>query len=128
MNALNKYGPLTARVLISLIFVVSGVLKIFFFNNTLQYMQSVNIPFVTFGLVIAIIIEIFGGVSLIFGLKIKWVAWVLIGYTIILTLIFHTNFADQTQMVAFLRNLAIIGGLILISIHGPGPFSLDKKR
>ena len=128
MINLNKYGPLTARVLISLIFLISGVLKLFFFGNTLQYMQSFNIPFVTFALVVAIIIEIGGGFSLLLGLKAKWGAWILIPYTIILTLIFHLNLTDQLQMVAFLRNLAIIGGLILISMYGPGKFSLDKKK
>jgi len=128
MDNLNKYGPLTARVLISLIFIILGFGKIMAFNGTVQFMQSAGIPLASFALVIAIIIEIGGGFSLLLGLKAKWGAWVLIPYTIILTLIFHLNLTDQLQMIAFLRNLAIIGGLILIAIHGPGKFSLDKNK
>jgi len=126
MKGVNKYGPLTARVFISLIFITAGLGKIMGFDGALQYMQSAGIPFAAFGLVIAIILEIGGGLSLILGLKTKWGASILIFYTIILTLIFHLDFPDQ--MVAFFKNLAIIGGLILISIHGPGPFSLDRKK
>ena len=129
MDVLNKYGPLTARVLLSLLFIMSGFGKIMAFNGTAQFMQSVGIPLTSFALIIAIIIEIGGGVFILLGLKTKWTAWILIGYTIIATLIFHVPYlSDQNQMVNLLKNLGIIGGFILLAIHGPGPFSLDKNR
>lgn len=128
MEGVSKYSGVIARVLISLIFIISGFGKITDFNGALGYMQAFNVPFITFALVIAIAIELLGGISLILGLKIKWGAGALIIYTAIITLIFHTNLADQTQMIQFLKNLAIIGGLILIVNYGPGRFSLDKNK
>ena len=128
MEGVRKYSPVIGRVLIALIFVLSGLGKIMNFDGTLGFMQSVGIPFTAFALVIVIAIELLGGIFLILGLKTKWVAGTLIIYTAIAALIFHTNFADQNQMAHFMKNLAIIGGLILIANYGPGPFSLDKKR
>ena len=129
MDALNRYGPLTARILLSLLFIISGFGKIMAFNGTVQFMQSVGIPLTSFALIMVIIIEIGGGLSILLGLKTKWTAWILIGYTIIATLIFHVPYlSDQNQMVNLLKNLGIIGGFILLAIHGPGPFSLDKNR
>jgi len=99
------------------------------FNGTVQFIQSVGLPLASFVTIMAIIIEIGGGLAILLGLKTKWVAWVLIGYTIIATLIFHAPYiSDQNQMVNLLKNLGIIGGFVLLAIHGPGPFSLDKNR
>ena len=128
MEGVRKYSPVIGRVLIALIFVLSGLGKIMNFDGTLGFMQSVGIPFTAFALVIVIAIELLGGIFLILGLKTKWVAGTLIIYTAIAALIFHTNFADQNQMAHFMKNLAIIGGLILIANYGPGRFSLDKNK
>ena len=128
MEGVRKYSPVIGRVLIALIFILFGFGKITDFGSNLGYMQAFNVPFATFVLVIAIAVELLGGISLILGLKTKWGAGALIIYTAIITLIFHTNLADQTQLIQFMKNLAIIGGLILIANYGPGPFSLDKKR
>lgn len=128
MKGVRKYSPVIGRVLIALIFVLSGFGKIMNFNGTLGFMQSVGIPFTAFALVIVIAIELLGGIFLILGLKTKWVTGILIIYTAIAALIFHTNFADQNQMAHFMKNLAIIGGLILIANYGPGRFSLDKNK
>ena len=99
------------------------------FNGTVQFMQSVGIPLTSFALIMVIIIEIGGGLSILLGLKTKWAAYTLILYTILATLIFHVPYlSDQNQMVNLLKNLGIIGGFILLAIHGPGPFSLDKNR
>ncbi|MCH8945660.1 MAG: DoxX family protein [Nanoarchaeota archaeon] len=128
MEGVRKYSPVIGRVLIALIFILFGFAKITDFSSNLGYMQAFNVPFTAFVLVIAIAIELLGGLSLVLGLKTKWGAGALIIYTAIITLIFHTNLADQTQLIQFMKNLAIIGGLILIANYGPGPFSLDKKR
>jgi len=128
MKGVKKYSPVIGRILISLIFILSGFGKITDFSGALGYMQAFNVPFTTFALIIAMVIELLGGLSLLLGLKTKWGAWTLVIYTALITLIFHTNLADQTQMAQFLKNLAIIGGLILIANYGPGQFSLDKNK
>ncbi|MCH8325828.1 MAG: DoxX family protein [Bacteroidetes bacterium] len=81
MKGVRKYSPVIGRVLIALIFVLSGFGKIMNFDGTLGFMQSVGIPFTAFALVIVIAIELLGGISLILGLKTKWVAGTLIIYT-----------------------------------------------
>ena len=128
MEGVKKYSQLIGRVLIALIFILFGFTKITNFGSNLGYMQAFNVPFTTFVLVIAIAIELLGGISLALGLKTKWGAGALIIYTAIITLIFHTNLSDQTQLIQFMKNLAIIGGLILIANYGPGPYSFDKKK
>lgn len=126
IDSINNYAPLISRVLISILFIVSGFFKIIAFQSTKGFMASAGFPVAGLFLVLAIIFEIGGGFSLLLGFYSKIGAWALILFTIIATLIFHLNFSDQVQMTSFLKNLAIIGGLLLIANHGPGHFSLTK--
>lgn len=128
MNLIYKYGPLVSRIFISAIFLFSGVNKIRNFQGTKQYMSTAGIPVTAFFLVIAIILEIAGGLSILVGFKAKIGAFLLIIFIIPTTLIFHTNFPDQVQMIMFMKNLAILGGLISVAVYGSGSISLDKAN
>jgi len=124
---MDSVRSLVGRILVAAIFLIAGLSKIGDFSGTSQFMASKGIPLTDIALVIAILIEILGGVSLILGYKAKWGAWILFAFMIPATLIFHTNFSDQNQMIHFLKNLAIMGGLLYITAYGAGPFSLDGK-
>ena len=63
----------------------------------------------------------------IVGFKTQWVAYALAGFTLLTGIIFHSNFADQMQMILFMKNVSIAGGLLLLSVHGAGVLSLDRK-
>jgi putative oxidoreductase len=119
--------PLIARILLCLVFLKAGIGKIMNPAGTMQYMSAHGMPLVSLLLVGAIFIEIFGSLSILLGFKARLGAILLVIFLVPTTLIFHANFADQMQMTMFLKNSAIIGGLLMIAYFGPGPLSLDRK-
>lgn len=121
-----------ARFLVAVIFLLSGVGKLFGFAQTSQMMQSVGFPAPSFFLVCAIAIELVGGFLLLIGYKTRWAALALIVFMIAATLIFHVpGIADpvkgQDQMIQTLKNLAILGALIKFFADGAGAFALDNR-
>ena len=121
-------GSLLSRLLISAIFIYAGLGKIFDPTSTMGYMKSTGMPAVRFFLVMAIIFELAGGISVLIGYKARLGALGLIVFLIPVTLIFHNNFSDQTQLIMFMKNMAILGALIAIVINGSGGMSLDGRK
>lgn len=119
--------PLIARILLSAIFLRSGIGKIIGFAGTQQSMASAGIPLTGLFLFGAIVFELVGGISVLLGYKARWGAIVLIIFLIPATLIFHTDFADSMQVGQFMKNLAILGGLLMVVAYGPGSISLDAR-
>jgi putative oxidoreductase len=124
---MEKYIPLIARAFLAAIFLKSGFDKITGFSGTQQFMASKGLPLTALLLVAAIILELAGGLSVLLGYKARWGAIALIIFMIPATLIFHTNFAESMQVIAFMKNLAIIGGLLMVYYIGSGPISLDEQ-
>ena len=124
---MHRYLPLLGRILLGLIFVMSGANKITGFDGTQQYMAAQGMPATAFFLTGAIAVEILGGLSVILGYRGRLGAAALILFLIPATLIFHTDFSDQTQMIMFLKNLSIMGGLLLVTAYGTGPLSLSAQ-
>ena len=123
---MEKFTDLAARILLGLIFVVAGFGKLGAgYAGTAGYMDSMGVPGGLLPLVIAV--EILGGVMIILGLKIKWAAIALAGFTLLAGILFHANLADQMQSILFMKNLAISGGLLLLVNHGAGELSIDNK-
>lgn len=123
----KAYLGLIGRTLIGFIFLMSGISKISDSEGTQQYMTTMGITTATTVLYAgAIVLEIAGGLSLVLGIWAKWGAAALIGFMIPATLIFHTNFGDQNQIIHFLKNLAITGGLLYVAIYGSGRLSADQ--
>jgi putative oxidoreductase len=127
---MQKYLPLVARTLVAAIFVRSGITKILGFAGTWGYMAANGIPqTMTLPLLIlTIIVEIIGGLCVFLGFKARWGALALFLFLIPATLIFHTNFADQIQTIQFFKNLAIMGGLLMVCAYGSGSLSLERDR
>jgi putative oxidoreductase len=127
---MQKYLPLVARTLVAAIFVRSGITKILGFAGTRGYMAANGIPqTMTLPLLIlTIIVEIIGGLCVFLGFKARWGALALFLFLIPATLIFHTNFADQIQTIQFFKNLAIMGGLLMVCAYGSGSLSLERDR
>lgn len=122
----KAYGSLIGRVLLGLIFVMSGINKIADPDGTQQYMSAMGITTATAFLYAgAVLLEVAGGLALLLGVWAKWGATALIGFMIPATLIFHSNFDDQNQIIHFLKNLAIIGGLLYVAMYGSGRLSID---
>jgi len=88
-------------------------------------MRSMGVPDALLPLVIGL--EIAGGIMLITGFKVKWAAYALAGFTLIAGVIFHSDFADQMQMILFMKNMSVAGGLMLLTVYGSGKLSIDAK-
>ena len=124
----HRYSMLVGRILIAAIFIMSGIGKITDPQGTQQYMQAMGMTWATTLFYLgAIVIEIGGGLSLLLGYWTRAGAIALILFMIPTTLLFHTNFADQNQMIHFLKNLAMFGGLFYVAAYGAGPLSLDAR-
>lgn len=131
MNFVNRYFPLIGRILLSSIFLSSGMNKIFSWDQTAHYMTSKGFPLVSLFLFGAIALEVFGGLSVLLGFKAKLGAVLLILFIIPATIIFHNfwiyeGIEQQGQIIMFMKNLAIMGGLFGLISNGSGPFSLDN--
>jgi putative oxidoreductase len=123
-----RYAPLIGRLLLATIFLMSGMNKIMNADGTQQYMMAMGMTWATTLFYLgAIALELGGGLSVLLGYWTRLGAWALILFMIPTTLIFHTNFGDQNQMIHFLKNLAMIGGLLYVATFGPGPISLDAR-
>ncbi|MGH8719488.1 MAG: DoxX family protein [Burkholderiales bacterium] len=129
---MNALLPLVGRILLALIFVISGFKKIGGFEQTAGYMATKGLPYVEPLLVLTILIELGGGMLLILGWKARWAAAAIFLFIIPVTIIFHPFWAvDAAQMQAqfnnFFKNLCIMGGMLYIIAYGAGAFSLDKR-
>lgn len=130
MNALNSFGPLAARILIALIFVMSGFGKITGFEGTVGYIASKGLPMSELLAIGAITIELGGGIMLIVGWNARWAAAAIFVFTAMAALFFHNFWAvppdeAQNQMINFMKNISMMGGLLYVVVHGSGPFSLS---
>jgi len=126
-NCRCDWLPPVARLFLSVLFIVSGIAKVFNFEGTAGYIASVGLPFPEVGVVVAILIEVLGGLSILLGFKIYWGANILALYTLTIAFFFHREFSDQAQMVNFMKNLAIAGGLLYTAHFGAGKWSFDNK-
>ena len=113
------------RILLSAIFLINGIGKIFNYEGTIQYMENFDVP--GYLIIPAITVEILFPILLIIGYYTKFSALVLSLFTLALAVIFHTEFSNQMQLMSFLKNIAIAGGFLIIFVYGPGKYSLDHK-
>jgi len=125
-STVQKFVELVGRILLMVLFLLSGVGKIGQYAGTADYMASAGVSGSLLPLVI--ITEIAGAVLVIIGWRTRLVSLLLAGYTILAALIFHGNVSDPNQMVHFLKNLSIAGGFLLLVANGAGPLSLDQRR
>jgi putative oxidoreductase len=122
----SGYLTLIGRVFLGLMFLVSGINKIVDPQGTQQYMTMMGMTWMTTVFYVgAVAIEVGGSLSLLLGYHAKAGAWVLFLFMIPTTLIFHTNFGDPNQIIHFLKNVSIMGGLLYGAQYGAGRYSMD---
>ncbi len=126
MDKIQESFPLIGRILIGGMFLMAGIQKIPGFEGTVGFATSVGMPAPTLAIALAIVIEIGAGAAIILGWRLREAALTLAVFTVVATGYFHMNLADQTQMVMFTKNLAIIGALLYMSTFGAGRFSLKE--
>jgi putative oxidoreductase len=119
--------PLTARVLIGAPFLLSGIGKIAAHDGVVAMITAAGLPFAQLGWLIAVIVEIGGGLLMITGFRVRSAAFIMAAFTLAAAIFFHRNFADQNQLIHFLKNVMLVGGLLAIGYFGAGPLSLDSR-
>lgn len=127
MNQVQKFTPLVARILLSAIFIKSGIDKIMDPAGTQAYMQQYGMPFAGMILIPTILVLLMGGLSVLLGYKARLGALLLVGFLIPASLIFHTDFSQKIQVIQFMKNLGLMGGLLMVFAYGPGHLSLDES-
>jgi putative oxidoreductase len=123
---------LLGRLLFVLLFLMAGPNH--FSKQTIAYAASQGVPFASFAVPLSGVLAIAGGLSILLGYRAKLGAWLIALFLIPVTLLMHRFWAvtdpmmQQMQMVMFMKNVAILGGALLVSQFGAGPFSLDARR
>jgi putative oxidoreductase len=118
---------IAARILMSLIFILSGWSKLTGYSGTQAYFGSMGLPLPALVTPLVILIELGGGLALLLGFKARWAAGVLALFSMASAFIAHTNFADANQMNNFMKNLAMAGGYLLFVKYGAGVPSIDDR-
>jgi len=132
-TSLQNPMSLIGRVLLALLFLPAGFSKIGGFDKTVGYISSKGVPLPEASAAIAIAVELGLGLLLLVGFKARWAALGIAIFTVVITFIFHAFWSvppDQVmqQQQAFFKNIAVVGGLLLVAAWGPGAWSLDGKR
>lgn len=125
-HVLQSWTELAGRLFLGVLFLLSGLGKITGYAATAGYMSAMGVP--TGLLPIVIGLEVLGALLLFVGWKTRIVAFLLAGFSLLSATIFHADFADQVQLVMFLKNVSIAGGLLLVVANGAGPYSIDAKQ
>ncbi|MEZ0237973.1 MAG: DoxX family protein [Methylophilaceae bacterium] len=123
---MNPSMHLIGRILLALIFIISGVGKLADPAGTAGFMESMGVPGILVWPTLAL--EILGGIALVIGFQTRIAAFALAVFSIAAAVIFHHNFADQMQMILFLKNLSIAGGLLLLSASGALALGVDCRK
>ena len=115
-----------ARVLISILFLISAYNKIFNIEGSMNWMSGYGVP----GILIypTILLEILLPVMIIIGYKVRIAAGILSIFCLLTAFIFHFDFADQIQLILFLKNIGLAGGFLFIVVNGTKEWSLDKEK
>jgi putative oxidoreductase len=118
MNPTMSYGSILGRMLLAAIFLISGVGKLLDPVGTIGYINAVGLPLPQVGYALAVIVEIGAGLLLIVGYQTRVAALSLAALTLLAAIFIHNDFADQNQFIHFMKNLAIVGGLLQLAIFG----------
>jgi putative oxidoreductase len=133
MTSLQSTTVLVGRILLGLLFVLSGFAKISGFDGTAGYIASKGLPLPQLVAALTIVVELGGGLALMAGLYTRQAVVALAGFTLLAGVIFHNFWAvpqaeQMAQQINFMKNLAIAGGMLVVAAFGPGRLSLDARR
>ena len=124
--------PLVGRSMITYIFATSGIAKVFSWSDNVKYMSTRHLPMIPVLLAIAMVVELAGSICLITGYQARIAAFIMFWYTTAVTVIFHNYWAASEAMAGmqethFRKNLAIMGGLLVLAYSGPGRWALGES-
>jgi putative oxidoreductase len=124
----TRYLPFAGRLMIGLPFAMSGLGKLAAYGATTAMISAAGLPLPPLAYAVAVAIELGGGLLLVAGYRVRFVAMALAVFSLATAVSFHNNFADQNQMIHFLKNVMMAGGLLQIAAFGAGALSVDNRR
>ncbi|NBD28625.1 MAG: DoxX family membrane protein [Alphaproteobacteria bacterium] len=132
MSQLTQFAAPLGRLLLSFMFIMSGLQKITGYAGTQQYMELMGVPGAL--LPLAIVTEVAGGLALLLGWQARIAAFLLAGFSVVSGILFHLlpsfgmeGMAAQAEMIGFMKNMTIAGGMLMVVAFGPGAWSLDTR-
>ncbi len=133
MKNSDNYLSLAGRLLMAYLFLPAGISKIFGFAGTVGYIAAMGLPAPTLAAIAAIVIEVVGGAALVLGFYTRFAAIALAVFTLIASVVFHAFWAVPAEQafvtqLLFTKNIAVIGGLLVIAAFGAGKYSLDSRK
>jgi putative oxidoreductase len=133
MNATQAPAILAARVLLALMFLLAGLSKFAGLEGTAGYIASKGLPAPQLLAIGTAALEVVAAVLLIVGWQARWAALALAAFTLLASVLFHNYWAmpaeqQMMQQLMFMKNVAVVGGLLAIFAFGAGAWSLDAKR
>ena len=133
MNTYQSALNLIGRILIATLFLPAGLSKLTGFEGTLGYFSSLGIPAPTFALVATIVIEVVGGIALLMGFQTRIVAVIMALFTLVAAATGHAFWAAPADaafiaQLLFFKNIAVMGGLLVLASAGAGGFSIDGRK
>jgi putative oxidoreductase len=124
----TRYLPFIGRILIGLPFAMSGLSKLAAYGQTTAMIAAAGLPFPPLAFVVAVAVELGGGLLLVLGYHVRPIAFALAAFSVVAAVSFHSNFADQNQMIHFLKDVMMAGGLLQIVAFGAGAISIEQWR
>jgi len=128
MEKASTYAAPLARLFLAILFLMAGFGKLMNPAGTIGYISSAGLPFPELGYVIALAAELGGGLLILVGYQVRLIAPLMAVFTIATAVFFHNNFADQTQQIMFMKNIAIAGGFLALMANGAGALSIDNRK
>ena len=119
MHIIEAFG----RIFLSTLFLFEGINKFFYQDETIEYMESFGVP--DFLFYPSLLFEIIIPILLIIGFKTRFAAMLMFSFTIIVSIIFHTDFSNHMQLIAFLKNFSIAGGFLIIASYEAKMCTID---
>ena len=119
MHVIEAFG----RIFLSILFLIEGIRKFFFQEETIMYMEEYGVPEILF--FPSLILEILFPILLIIGYKTRISASIMALFTLAVAIIFHTDFQSQIELIFFLKDIAIAGGFLIIASNEPKICSID---
>lgn len=119
---------LVGRILLALIFIISGFSKLTGLAGTAGYFGSIGLPAPMIVAILVTALELVGGIAILIGFLTRPFAYALAAFSVASAFVGHFNFADQMQSIMFMKNLSMAGGFLVLAAFGPGALSVDARR